>query len=71
MKGISKKSSYPHDFKKKLDKVLTQKIVVSVVPKNDLMIGLPYLGQLSLQSRNRFNRVMKNKLAHSNFRIVF
>ena len=35
------------------------------------MIVLPYLGKLSLQIRTRINRVMKNKLPHCNFRIVF
>ena len=58
-------------LKRKFDKVLTQKIVVSAVPKNDLMIIRPYLGQPSLQSRNRINRVMENKLAHRNLQIVF
>ena len=76
MKGILYKNSYPRDFVDKriknfLDKVLTQKVVVSTVPKKDLMIVLPYLGKLSLQIRTRINRVMKNKLPHCNFRIVF
>ena len=57
--------------KKNLDKVLTQKIVASTVPKKDLMIVLPYLGKLLLQICTRINRVMKNKLRHCNFRIVF
>ena len=57
--------------KKFLDKVLTQNVVVSTVSKKDLMIVLPYLGKLSLQIRTRINRVMKNKLPHCNFRIVF
>ena len=35
------------------------------------MIVLPCLGKLSLQIRTRINRVMKNKLRHCNFRIVF
>ena len=76
LKGILYKNSYPCDFvdkciKKFLGKVLTQKVVVSTVPKKDLMIVLPYLGKLSLQIRTRINRVMKNKLPHCNFRIVF
>ena len=76
MKGILYKNSYPRDLvdkciKKILDKVLTQKVVVSTVTKKDLMIVLPYLGKLSLQIRTRINRVMKNKLPHCNFRIVF
>ena len=53
-----------------LDRVLTQKVVVSTVPKKDLMIVLPYLGKLSLQICTRINPVMKNKFPHCNFRIV-
>ena len=76
MKGILYKSSYPHNFVDKyiknfLDKVLTQKVVVSRVPKKNLMTVLPYLGKLSLQICTTINRVMKNKLTHCNFRIVF
>ena len=46
LKGILYKNSYPRDFVDKcvktfLDKVLTQKVVVSTVPKKDLMIVLP------------------------------
>ena len=37
------------------DRVLTPKIVVSVVPKKDLMIVLPYLRKLSLQTPIRIN----------------
>ena len=70
------KNRYPSDFvdkciKKFLGKVLTQKVVVSKVPKKDLMIVLPYLGKLSFQICTRINHVMKNKLPHSNFRILF
>ena len=70
------KNSYPGDFvdkciKEFLDRVLTRKVVVSTVPKKDLMIVLPYLGKLSLQIRTRINRVMRNKLPHCNLRIVF
>ena len=76
LKGILYKSSYPRDFvdkciKKFLDEVLTQKVVVSTLPKKDLMIVIPYLGKLSLQIRTKINRVMKNKLPHCNFRIIF
>ena len=42
-----------------LDRVLMPKIVVSTVPKKNLMIVLPYLGKISLQTRTRSNRVMK------------
>ena len=46
-------------YEKVLDKVLTQQVVVSTVPKQDLMIVLPYLGKFSLQIHTRLNRVMK------------
>ena len=76
LKGILYKNNYPRDFldkciKEFLDKVLTQKVVVSTVPKKDLMIVLPYLGKLSLQIHTRINRVMRNKLPHCNLRVVF
>ena len=52
LKSILYKNSYPNDlvdkFMKFLDRVLTPKIVASTVLKNDLMIGLSYLGKLSL-----------------------
>ena len=74
LKGLLHKNKYSHDFVDKcikmfLGKVLTQKIVVSTVPKKDLMIGLPYLDQLSLQSRNRINRAMKNNLPTAIFEL--
>ena len=69
LKSILYKNSCPRDFVDKciktfLDRVLTQKVVVSTVPKKDLMIVLPYLGKLSLQIHTRINSVMKNKLPH-------
>ena len=72
LKSILYKNSYPREFvdkciKKFIDRVLTQKVVVSIVPKKDLMIVLPYLGKLLLQIRTRINRVMKNKLPHCSF----
>ena len=54
-----------------LNKILPPKPVVSTVPKNNLVIALPYLSQLSLQIRTRINRIMKNKLPHCNIRFAF
>ena len=54
-----------------LNKILAPKPVVSTVPKKNLVIGLPYLGKLSLQIRTRINRIMKNKLSYCNIRFVF
>ena len=59
------------DFVAFLNRILTRKVVVSTVPKKDLMTVLPYFSKLWLQIRTRINRVMRNKLPHWNLRIVF
>ena len=66
LKDILYKNSCTRDLVNKciknfLAKVLKHKAVVSTVPKNDLMIVLPYLGKLPLQVRTRINRIMKKK----------
>ena len=76
LKSILQENIYLHDFvdnciKEFFGSVSTPKIVVTTVTKKGLMIVLPYLGKFSLQIRTRINRVMKNKLPHCNFRIVF
>ena len=58
-------------IKELLNKILAPKPVVSTVPKKNLVIGLPYLGKLSLQIRTRINRIMKNKLLYCNIQFVF
>ena len=58
-------------YKQVLDKVLTQQVVLSTVPKREVMIVLPYLSKLLLQIHTRINPVIKKKLPHFNFRIVF
>ena len=58
-------------YKQILRQSINAEIVVSTVPKKDLMIVPLYLGKLSLQIPTRINRVMKNKLPYCNFRIVF
>ena len=68
------KNSYPRDFVDKcikifLDRVLTQKFVVSTVTKKYFMVVLPYLGKLSFQIRTRINHVMKNKLPTAIFEL--
>ena len=64
MKSTLYKNSYPPDFVDKciknfLDIILTQKVILSTVPKKDLMIVLRYLDIFSLQILTRINGVMK------------
>ena len=70
------KNSYPRDLIDKrirefLNKILAQNLVVSTVPKKNLVIALPYLRKLFLQIRTRINCIMKNKLPYCNIRFVF
>ena len=65
LKNILYKNSNPRDFVEKcitqcLERVLTQKVVVSTVPKNDFITVLLYFGKFSIQIRTGINRVMKN-----------
>ena len=73
LKSILFKSSCPCDLidkciKKHLEKILAPKPVVSTVPKKDLVIALPCLGNMPLQIRTRINCIMKNKLPYCNIR---
>ena len=58
-------------MKELLDKILTQKTIVSAVPKKDMVLDLPYLGELSLQIRTTTNDIMKNKLPYCSLWFVF
>ena len=57
LKSILHKKSYPRDFvdkciKEILDRVLLRNVVVSTVPKKDLMIVLPYLAKFFTSNSN-------------------
>ena len=76
LKSILYKNNHRGDFidkciKEFFDKILTPKHVVSTLPKNNLVIALPYLGKLPLQIRPRINRILKNKLPCCNIGFVF
>ena len=60
LKIILYKNLVGKSIKEFLDKILAPKLVVSAVPKKNLVIALPYLGKLSLQIRTKINRIMKN-----------
>ena len=75
MKIISYKNNYLCDLidkgiKKFLDKILTKKSAVSIVPKEDLTMVLSYLGKLSLQIHTWLSSIMKNKLWYGNVQFV-
>ena len=57
LKSILHKKSYPRDFvdkciKEILDRVLLRNVVVSTVPKKDLMIVQPYLAKFVTSNSN-------------------
>ena len=54
-----------------MDRALTLTIVVSTVPKKDLVIVLPYLGKLLLKIRTGIDPVIGNKLLHCKWWISF
>ena len=70
LKRILYQNGYLHDLVEKcikefLDKVLAPKplvLVVSTVPKKNLVIALQYIGKLSLQICTTSNHIMRNKL---------
>ena len=47
------------------------KIVVTTLPKKDLITVLIYLGKLSLQIHTKINRIKKNNFLCRNLHIVF
>lgn len=47
------------------------KIVVTTLPKKDLITVLIYLGKLSLQIHTKINRIEKNNFLCRNLQIVF
>ena len=47
------------------------KIVVTTLPKKDLITVLIYLGKLSLQIHTKINRIKKNDFLYLNLQIVF
>ena len=53
-------------IKEFLGKILAPKTVVCRVPKNALVIALPYLDKLSLQISTRINGILKNKIPYCN-----
>ncbi|XP_057311762.1 uncharacterized protein LOC130649496 isoform X1 [Hydractinia symbiolongicarpus] len=44
---------------------------VSLAPKKELVLVLPFLGKITLQIRTRLHRLFKQKLAHCNVKLIF
>ena len=58
-------------IKERLHRVFTPKIVISAMPKRNLMVVLSYLGKRLLQICTRNNCAMKNKLPYCNLEFLF
>ena len=76
LKGIFQKNSYPKNFidkcfKRFLNNVHLVKENVPTVEKKRLLLVLPYLGIISLQTRTKLQQALKGVLNCCKLEIVF
>ena len=76
LKGIFQKNSYPKNFidkcfKKFLNNAHLVKENVPTVEKKHLLLALPYLGIISLQTRTKLQQALKGVLNCCKLEIVF
>ena len=76
MKRIFRKNGYPENFidkcfKKFLDNILFVKINVPTVEEKRLVLVLPFLGVLSLQTRSKLQQAFKGVLNGCKLEIAF
>ena len=76
LKGIFRKNGYPENFidkcfKKFLNNVHVVKENVPTVEKKRLLLVLPYLGIISLQTRTKLQQALKGVLNCCKLEIVF
>ena len=69
------KNNYPPNFidsciKSFLKKFYTPKVIVPNVPKRNVIVRLLFLGNVSFQIRKKLQKLLTNKLAPSNLKIV-
>ena len=76
LKSIFRKNGYPLSFidgciKRFFEKLYVPKIRIPTVTKKELLIVLPYLGKLSLQTRSRLNKIVHSNLPSCKAIFVF
>ena len=76
LKDIFRKNGYPASFIDKciktfLDKLYTPKRSVATVSKKELLLLLPYLGKLSLQTRTQLSKLARDCLPFCKVNFVF
>ena len=76
LKSIFKHNNYPQNFvnqciKKFLSKVFIKKELNFMVPKKELILVLPYLGELSFDLRTRLRRTIERNLPYCKLKIIF
>ena len=76
MKRIFRKNGYPENFidkcfKKFLDNILFVKVNVPTVEEKRLVLVLPFLGVLSLQTRSKLQQAFKGVLNGCKLEIAF
>ena len=54
-----------------VNNIFVQKPVVTTVPKLELRIVLPYLGSISIMTRQRLNRCIVKRLKFCKLKIIF
>ena len=76
LKETFKKNIFPEHFTDKcikifLDKVFIAKEIVSVVPKKDITISLPFLGKQSLKTRTELVKLVNRYYPYCKLRVIF
>ena len=76
LKFIFRKNGYTSRFidsciKKLLNKLYTPKLIFQTVSKNELFIILPYLGKVSLQTRSRLSKLIRQNLPFCKINVIF
>ena len=76
LRQIFKCNSYPVTLidqcvKTFLNKIFVPKITLISLPKKDILIVLPFLGQFSLNLRSRLYKCFRKTLPQSNVKVIF
>ena len=61
----------PHVWESFLNKLYAPKVVVPNVPKGNVFVKLPFLGNTSFQIRKKLQQLFSDKLTSCNLKIVF